>query len=493
MNKEVLEKLLQISKETSPQDLWDQVKKIEEAIGGSLEEVENLEDLLVAMISEEAAEVEDDKSFDYEQAAEVAKAKGLFPVEGDLVKKRLGLQFANKSVDTVAIKGAKGKSKGEDYFPTPEELALINKYTNVDFAKEEVMVFSLVSADQNVDRAGDQFTSKGLKDMADMSPDKPYLMNHDWEIGSVMGKIFDAKVANKQLQQKVYVPIRENTKDFIQGMLDGLYNKVSVGFAMNPKDYVCSSCQKSLYSMECSHYPGGKDKEGKPIIGIIRGVKDYFEISNVAVPCQPAAGIRRSTEQYEPELVKSVVANIDAFDFQKLVQEGLDRAFGKDNPQAATTFPVVKSLDKILDETNPNGEAPVPEVNKEAEAPAEEVKEVVEEAAPATEEVVEEVVEEKAVEPAVDPLKAMVKELGATIAAEIASSLKEVIAELKATVQEKVEADKSVEDESTEEIARKLAKSSIESSTSNPADPAPDYSKSGWAAYLVKAVSNQPK
>lgn len=451
MNKEVLEKLLQISKETSPQDLWDQVKKIEEAIGGSLEEVENLEDLLVAMISEEAAEVEDDKSFDYEQAAEVAKAKGLFPVEGDLVKKRLGLQFANKSVDTVATKGAKGKSKGEDYFPTPEELALINKYTNVDFAKEEVMVFSLVSADQNVDRAGDQFTSKGLKDMADMSPDKPYLMNHDWEIGSVMGKIFDAKVANKQLQQKVYVPIRENTKDFIQGMLDGLYNKVSVGFAMNPKDYVCSSCQKSLYSMECPHYPGGKDKEGKPIIGIIRGVKDYFEISNVAVPCQPAAGIRRSLEQSE------------------------------------------EVLDKILDETNPNGEAPVPEVNKEAEAPAEEVKEVVEEAAPATEEVVEEVVEEKAVEPAVDPLKAMVKELGATIAAEIASSLKEVIAELKATVQEKVEADKSVEDESTEEIARKLAKSSIESSTSNPADPAPDYSKSGWAAYLVKAVSNQPK
>lgn len=451
MNKEVLEKLLQISKETSPQDLWDQVKKIEEAIGGSLEEVENLEDLLVAMISEEAAEVEDDKSFDYEQAAEVAKAKGLFPVEGDLVKKRLGLQFANKSVDTVATKGAKGKSKGEDYFPTPEELALINKYTNVDFTKEEVMVFSLVSADQNVDRAGDQFTSKGLKDMADMSPDKPYLMNHDWEIGSVMGKIFDAKVANKQLQQKVYVPIRENTKEFIQGMLDGLYNKVSVGFAMNPKDYVCSSCQKSLYSMECSHYPGGKDKEGKPIIGIIRGVKDYFEISNVAVPCQPAAGIRRSLEQSE------------------------------------------EVLDKILDETNPNGEAPVPEVNKEAEAPAEEVKEVVEEAAPATEEVVEEVVEEKAVEPAVDPLKAMVKELGATIAAEIASSLKEVIAELKATVQEKVEADKSVEDESTEEIARKLAKSSIESSTSNPADPAPDYSKSGWAAYLVKAVSNQPK
>lgn len=332
------------------------------------------------------------------------------------------------------------------------------------------MVFSLVSADQNVDRAGDQFTSKGLKDMADMSPDKPYLMNHDWEIGSVMGKIFDAKVANKQLQQKVYVPIRENTKDFIQGMLDGLYNKVSVGFAMNPKDYVCSSCQKSLYSMECSHYPGGKDKEGKPIIGIIRGVKDYFEISNVAVPCQPAAGIRRSQESE---------AILEVFNNEALKGGGL---VGK-----------IEALDKILDETNPNGEAPVPEVNKEAEAPAEEVKEVVEEAAPATEEVVEEVVEEKAVEPAVDPLKAMVKELGATIAAEIASSLKEVIAELKATVQEKVEADKSVEDESTEEIARKLAKSSIESSTSNPADPAPDYSKSGWAAYLVKAVSNQPK
>lgn len=295
MNKEVLEKLLAIVKETSAQDVWEQIKKIEEAIQGSLDEVENLEDIIVAQLQEEIDEhEEDEKSFDYSKVEEVIASKGLPALDGNVVRKRMGLSFPKMAGDSTATKGAKGKAKAEDYYPTPEELSLINKYTNVDLKKEEVLVFTLSSANQDVDRASDQFTAKALKDMAELSADKPYLENHDWDIKSVKGKIFDAKVANKQLIQKVYVPIQAENESFIKGMLNGLLNKVSVGFSMAPKDYVCSSCNKSLYSMECPHYPGGRDKEGNPIVGIIKGVADYFEISNVAVPCQRDAGIRRS-------------------------------------------------------------------------------------------------------------------------------------------------------------------------------------------------------
>jgi hypothetical protein len=184
--KKILEGLLALAKETSGQDLWEALKKIEESIQGSLEEVESFEDLLVEMMAEEAEE--DDEKF-LEAAPQVAKKKGLEAPTGDHVIKRMGLDFCKSiSIDNTSTKGAKKKSKVEDYRPSPEELALINKYSNVDLTADDVYVFTLTSADQEVDRSADQFTAKALKEMAEMSPDKPYLMNHDWEVNSAVMK-----------------------------------------------------------------------------------------------------------------------------------------------------------------------------------------------------------------------------------------------------------------------------------------------------------------
>lgn len=455
MNKELIEAILKASKETSTQDIWEQIKKVEEAIQGSLGEVENLEDVLVTMLQEEIDEheVEEDKSLDLDKVEEVAKSKGLEMPEGGVIRKRMGLSFAKHSPEVESVsksavtKGAR-KSKVDDYYPTPDELALINKFSNIELTKEEVLVFPLTSADQNVDRAADQFTPKALKDMAERSPDKPYLLDHNWSSKSIVGKIFDAK-AGKTLQQKVYVPITEKHQEIIDGMLTGLMNKVSVGFSMDPKDYICSSCNKSLYSLECSHYPGGKDKEGKPVIGIIRGVKDYFEISNVAVPCQPAAGIRRSaTKSLQSEEVVSS---------EELLEE-------KD------------TVDRISNEIIHNGDNSV-EDNKEALA----------EEATNEEAVVEEVENEKAV----DPSEKLVKEAVSALATEVLAPLKEMIAELKSVLQAKVEAEKTADEESTEEIARKLLASSVEKTQESTPPAAIDYSKKGWSAGLLGRINGQ--
>ena len=443
--KKILEGLLALAKETSGQDLWEALKKIEESIQGSLEEVESFEDLLVDMMAEEAEE--DDEKF-LEAAPQVAKKKCLEAPTGDHVIKRMGLDFCKSiSIDNTSTKGAKKKSKVEDYRPSPEELALINKYSNVDLTADDVYVFTLTSADQEVDRSADQFTAKALKEMAEMSPDKPYLMNHDWEVNSVVGKIFDAK-AGKTLTQKVYVPDTEKNKDFITGMLNGTLNKVSVGFSISPKEYICSSCQKSLYSMECSHYPGGKDKEGKPVIGIIKGVKDYYEISNVAVPAQRNAGIRREEKDFDP-----------------LEEDETKRTCGNEEP-----------VDRISEEIDPLGEDPVSE-NQEPE-----VKEVADEEIKSEDAVQEEVKDAPQEEDA--SLKAF-KELATLLAAEVAAPLKELVAELKATLKEKEEAAKSVEDESTEEIARKLAATSV--STSSP-EASPKKALS-WQEQVFNAVN----
>lgn len=459
VNKELIEAILKASKETSTQDIWEQIKKVEEAIQGSLDEVENLEDVLVNMLQEEIDEHEDEeeeKYLDLDTIETVAKSKGLQLPEGGVVRKRMGLSFARYFPEeevtskSAVTKGAK-KSKAEDYYPTPEELALINKYSNIELSKEEVLVFSLTSADQNVDRAADQFTPKALKDMAERSPDKPYLLDHNWSSKSIVGKIFDAK-AGKTLQQKVYVPITEKHQEVIDGMLTGLMNKVSVGFAMDPKDYVCSSCNKSLYSLECSHYPGGKDKEGKPVTGIIKGVKDYFEISNVAVPCQPAAGIRRSTTK---SLSNEEMTNEEQSEV--MVEE-------KD------------TVDRISNEIIHDGDNSV-EDNKEALA----------EVTTNEEAVVEEVETEKSV----NPSEQLVKEAVAALATEVLAPLKEMIAELKSVLQTKVEAEKTADEESTEEIARKLLASSVEKTQESTPPSAIDYSKKGWSAGLLGRINGQ--
>lgn len=441
MKKEDLQKLL---KETSPQDLWEGLKKVEESLEGVEVTIENLEQLIFDMVAEEAAE--EKTLLPVEEVKAVAKAKGLAEPDGDLIKKYMGASIKSLSADSVESKGARNKKEAKDYHPTPEELKQINALTNVDLKAEEVLVFTLHSADDVVDRSADQFSVKALKDMATLSVDKPYLKDHSWSTSSVIGKIFDASVSKGRLMQKVYVPISVKNQDMIDGMLTGIYNKVSVGFAMGAEDYSCSSCSKSLYSQDCPHYPGSKDEKGNVTVGLIKGVKDYYEISNVTVPCQPGAGIRRDNQKGLEAPSQEVVDRISN-----------DKSLG-DNP--------------LADEVKPEEvvEAPAPEV-------------------PAAEPVVEPVASEEAAPeaPEVLDVKALIKEA----VAEVTDELKTLIAELKATIESKVEVEKTAEDESTEEIARKLLNQAAQEPTSS-APPA-DYSKSGWSAGLFNALksSNQ--
>lgn len=443
MKKEDLQKLL---KETSPQDLWEGLKKIEESLEGVEVTIENLEQLIFDMVAEEAAEGE--KTFlDIEEVKSVAKAKGLSEPDGDVIKKYMGASIKSLSADSVESKGARGKKEAKDYHPTPEELKQINALTNIDLKAEEVLVFTLHSADDVVDRSADQFSVKALKDMATLSVDKPYLKDHSWSTSSVIGKIFDASVSKGRLMQKVYVPISVKNQDMIDGMLTGIYNKVSVGFAMGAEDYSCSSCSKSLYSQDCPHYPGSKDEKGNVTVGLIKGVKDYYEISNVTVPCQPGAGIRRDNQKSLEQEPIDKISN--------------DKSLG-DNP--------------LADEVKPEDVVEVPAA--EAEVPA---------AEPVVEPVAsEEAAPEAPVEEVLD-VKALIKEA----VAEVTSELKTLIAELKATIESKVEVEKTAEEESTEEVARKLLNQAAQEPTSS-APPA-DYSKSGWSAGLFNALksSNQ--
>lgn len=194
-------------------------------------------------------------------------------------------------VHIKANKSTKAR-KEDDYSPTEDELEEINKLTKVDLKQDQVLVFNLQSADEDIDRQFEHFTTRALKDMAEKSINKPILMDHYASTKSQVGKIFMAGVSRGKLMQKAYFPKSESNMPIVENILNGLYDKLSVGFSIDPNEMQCDSCGKSIYSMNCKHQPGSKDEAGCQTTITIKGVKDFYETSLVAIPAQPAAHIQ---------------------------------------------------------------------------------------------------------------------------------------------------------------------------------------------------------
>jgi len=417
---------------------------VKEELAKKLFELQEIEEMLKS-VQEEIDALEAESTISIE---EIAKTKGLpSPTKDGMIKMHsllAGFETPNV-LEEIQTKGKK-PSKESDYLPSDEDMAKINQLSNIDLSKEDVYVFSLKSADTNVDRGYEHFLPKAIKQMAEMSIDKPFLMDHNWSTSTTLGKIYDASAKGNFLNQKVYMLNLPENQHTIKSILGGIYNKVSVGFALDPMDYVCDSCNHSMYSIKCVHTPGMKDELGNTVTAKIAGVKDYFEISLVAVPMQPAAGIRRNSFTPILENDESTIAN-----------------------------------GKILEEKQNQGDHLVTEqVNQEVanEAPTEVVSET-----PVTK------TEEQPTEPITNPvndelmevvakLTSMLEKINSTIEANT-----KAIEEIKETGKAQAEAMAKAAEVSNEEIARRVLASSI---TSNP-----DAAPKGLAADLASILYNK--
>lgn len=246
-----------------------------------------------------------------EQVKSAVKAKGLegkvdVTDNGTLVG-LLPLGFVKKAMEDGEDSSALYKPSAKDMEKIKAKSPLIGQY--------EVFVFEFQAADTDVDRGFEHFTEGALKEMADLAIKNkiPFLMtsennmcgDHDWKAMNTKGKVFDAYVEERKgggfnLIYKVYIPRIEKTKDILDGIFTGLYDKLSVGFSLSYEDFTCDLCpgNKSIADDECPHYPGG-DYEGKTSTCTIRAVKDNFEISGVAVPMQPKAQVRLSASEVD--------------------------------------------------------------------------------------------------------------------------------------------------------------------------------------------------
>jgi len=268
------------------------------------------------------------QTFDDVQSAENPSAINLSPkpLSGKSLKDRVEekglnvfLSEDNKTLRCKSVMGFSniGKRTIEDYKPSQEDLDIINKnHSNMEVGRDDILCFTLRSADIAVDRSYEHFTDGALTRMAQMSVGKSFLIDHKWETPSHVGKIYAAKAVDGKLLQKVYIANEDFNRQIIKNILLGIYNKVSVGFGVDLNAMVCDSCgSKSYYDESCPHMVGNQDEKGYGTTITIKDISDYYEVSLVPVPAQRDAGITRgfskSAEQLDSstqELIKATAS-----------------------------------------------------------------------------------------------------------------------------------------------------------------------------------------
>jgi len=175
------------------------------------------------------------------------------------------------------------------------ELALISAQALRPLAAEEVFAFKLAACGNQIDRDFEQFTDEALEQMAKLYVGKPVLRDHAWSNGAQTARVYAAGVENtgdsKHLVLRCYMPRTAGTAETIAAIESGVIRECSVGLRVGKS--ICSICGAVQQKAMCKHYPG-REYDGKLCHFDLDDIRDVYEVSLVAVPAQPEAGVVKS-------------------------------------------------------------------------------------------------------------------------------------------------------------------------------------------------------
>lgn len=192
---------------------------------------------------------------------------------------------------------------------TDDDMVLINKHTRREFTADEVYIYPIVLCDNESDRDYEYFTKKDLDILSDLFIGKTFIQDHTWSSENQHSRIFKSEVVkvpgktvenDTRLKGKPYYQlkawaytVKKGHEHLIENIEAGILKEVSVGFRI--EDMECDICGNSFYDgSKCSHYPG-KEYEYNGVKQVcylhMKNPTEAFEVSFVAVPAQPAAGV----------------------------------------------------------------------------------------------------------------------------------------------------------------------------------------------------------
>ncbi|MDD2218284.1 MAG: hypothetical protein PHW03_05855 [Eubacteriales bacterium] len=192
---------------------------------------------------------------------------------------------------------------------TEDELKLINRYAIKELTAEEVFTFKIAICDNEIDRDYEVFPKATLEKMAELYVGKTIISNHQNRAENQCARIYATEVIDGQGETKngesytrlvahSYMVRTESNKDLITEISAGIKKEVSVGCAIG--QVVCSICGANQRETLCKHWPA-KEYDGKVCYFKLLEPKDAYEVSFVAVPAQPNAGVTKSYGGEEPK------------------------------------------------------------------------------------------------------------------------------------------------------------------------------------------------
>ena len=183
-----------------------------------------------------------------------------------------------------------------------QELAMINRYAIRELIAEEVYTFKVALCDNEIDRDGEAFTRKSLDRLAELYAGKTIITNHSARAENQCARIYAAEVVEEphtastgepyaRLVARCYTIRTDSTKDLIAGIDAGITKEVSVGCRIGAA--FCSVCGADNIRRACPH-KSGEVYEGTTCYIKLENPTDAYEVSFVAVPAQPNAGVTKS-------------------------------------------------------------------------------------------------------------------------------------------------------------------------------------------------------
>ena len=183
-----------------------------------------------------------------------------------------------------------------------DELAKINLLTIRELSADEVFTFRVAICDNEVDRDFEYFPAETLKELAELFRGKTVIADHKWTSKNQVARIYDTEVvpgdgttksgeAYTRLIAKCYMLKTDSNAEIIAAIEAGITKEVSIGCSV--KSAVCSICGLDNRETYCKHF-NGREYDGNVCYFALKGAKDAYELSFVAVPAQRNAGVTKA-------------------------------------------------------------------------------------------------------------------------------------------------------------------------------------------------------